>query len=174
MVLKTLKASREKYGIVLRAEAETQNTRISGRKPKTAYERFCDKYADLENSIDDFTPMDLTYYFKEVAKETGHRYAISLHKDVALFKRLLNEYSAREICGMIEFLYKSGQDYLETDRLSPNLLVSRWVNTIFADTQLWIDDKYVPKGSAKTVIKRQSNKGEYSVRDNRTVVGGKL
>ena len=64
-------------------------------------------------------------------------------------KRLRTNYSNREICGMIEFLYESDQDYLEKDRLSPNLLASQWVNTIYADMQLWVEDKYVPKKAKK-------------------------
>lgn len=140
----------------------------------TQYEAFRYKYDNLEEYIDSFKPSDLTYYFRETASESGYRYAINLHKDLAVFKSVLNNYSPREVCGMIEFLYKSEQDYLEKDRLSPNLLVSRWVNTIYADFQLWIDDKYAPKSRRVTIVKRDSKKGEYAVTDRKTNIGGKL
>ena len=79
-------------------------------------------------------------------------------------KRLKTNYSTREICGMIEFLYESDQDYLEKDRLSPNVLASSWVNTIYADMKLWVEDKYVPR-SVKTKKKNNIKQREW---DNST------
>lgn len=70
-------------------------------------------------------------------------------------KRVKSNYSNREICGMIEFLYESDQDYLDKERLTPNLLGSSWVNTIYVDMKLWVEDKYIPR-STKT--KKQSSK----------------
>lgn len=114
------------------------------------YDSFKKKYENLEEYIDDFSTRDLMYYFREISEESGYRYVISnIKKDMAIMKRLKTNYSNREICGMIEFLYMSDQDYLEKDRLSPNLLASQWVNTIYADMQLWVDDKYVPKKAKK-------------------------
>ena len=114
------------------------------------YESFIRKYNSLEDTIDDLGTRDLIYYFREIAQEQGYKYVISnIKKDMAIMKRLKNNYSTREICGMIEFLYESDQDYLEKDRLSPNILASSWVNTIYADMQLWVDDKYVPKKAKK-------------------------
>ena len=115
------------------------------RKTRTPYEGFLVKYKDLENRIDDLGTRDLVYYFREVAQDSGYHYTIAnIKKDMAIMKRLQENYSVREICGMIEFLYESEQDYLQKDRLSPNLLASQWVNTIYADMQLWVEDKYVP------------------------------
>ena len=85
-------------------------------------------------------------------------------------KRLRANYSNREICGMIEFLYESEQDYLEKDRLSPNLLASSWVNTIFADMQLWVEDKYIPRSVQNK--KKKTPKGEWkSSSKEKTAVG---
>lgn len=95
------------------------------------YDMFLKKYTDLENTIDDLGTRDLVYYFREIAEESGYKYVIAnMKKDMAIMKRLKENYSVREICGMIEFLYTSEQDYLDKDRLSPNLLASQWVNTI--------------------------------------------
>ena len=125
------------------------------RSANTPYESFVRKYNNLEETVDKLGTRDLVYYFREIAEECGYRYVISnIKKDMAIMKRLRSNYSNREICGMIEFLYESDQDYLEKDRLSPNLLASQWVNTIYADMKLWVDDKYIPR-SVKT--KRKNN-----------------
>ena len=121
----------------------------------TPYECFLNKYNNLEETVDKLGTRDLVYYFREISEECGYKYVISnIKKDMAIMKRLRSNYSNREICGMIEFLYESDQDYLEKDRLSPNLLASQWVNTIYADMKLWVDDKYIPR-SVKT--KRKNN-----------------
>ena len=128
-------------------EPRKKKRQSSGSSP---YEIFYRKYQSLEDTIDSFGTRDLVYYFREIANEQGYKYTISnIKKDMAIMKRLRANYSNREICGMIEFLYESDQDYLEKDRLSPNLLASQWVNTIYADMQLWVDDKYVPKKAKK-------------------------
>ena len=129
------------------------------------YESFIRKYNNLEETIDDLGTRDLIYYFREIAQEQGYKYVISnIKKDMAIMKRLKNNYSTREICGMIEFLYESDQDYLEKDRLSPNILASSWVNTIYADMKLWVEDKYVPR-SVKTKKKNNIKQREW---DNST------
>ena len=127
----------------------------------TPYDIFIRKYNNLEDRIDDLGTRDLVYYFREIAQENGFKYVISnIKKDMAIMKRLRTNYSNREICGMIEFLYESDQDYLEKDRLSPNLLASSWVNTIFADMQLWVEDKYIPR-SVQNKKKKNVSKGEW-------------
>lgn len=114
------------------------------------YTTFLKKYNALEDNIDSFKTRDLVYYFREISEESGHKYVVSnIKKDMAIFKRLLENYTPREICCMIEFLYYSEQDYLEKDRVSPNLLASQWVNTIYADMKLWVEDKYTPKSKKK-------------------------
>lgn len=131
------------------------------REPNSPYEVFLRKYSHLEDTIDDLGTKDLVYYFREVAKENGYKYVISnIQKDMAVMKKARTNFDNREICGMIEFLYESDQDYLEKDRLSPNLLVSSWVNTIYADMQLWVEDKYVPR-SVQSKKSKHSTKGEW-------------
>lgn len=121
----------------------TRQRKNTGSSP---YEVFLRKYQNLEETIDTLGTRDLVYYFREIAEERGYKYTISnIKKDMAIMKRLRENYTNREICGMIEFLYESDQDYLEKDRLSPNILASAWVNTVYADMQLWVDDKYIPR-----------------------------
>ena len=131
----------------------TKPQRNRGASP---YDSFKYKYEHLEEFIDKFGTRDFVYYFREVSEECGYKYTVSnIKKDMAIFKRLRDNYDNREICGMIEFLFRSEQDYLNKDRLSPNLLASQWVNTIYADTQLWLDDKYSPNSTKKKQKQRE-------------------
>lgn len=153
----------------VKSEAPTRK-----RKTLTPYDTFLRKYADLENTIDDLGTRDLVYYFREIAGESGYRYTIAnMQKDMAIMKRLRSNYSNREICGMIEFLYTSDQDYLRKGDLSPNLLASQWVNTIFADMQLWVNDEYVPKKAKKSLKTHEWDKSVGGA-DNDTQIGVKL
>lgn len=131
------------------------------KKEQTPYDAFLRRYADLENTIDDLGNRDLVYYFREVAEENGYKYVISnIKKDMAIMKRLHENFSSREICAMIEFLYVSEQDYLEKERVSINLLGSQWINTIYADMKLWVNDEYVPR-SQKSRLKSKVSQKEW-------------
>ena len=138
---------------LLKSRRETVSSEAE-QKPKkigsSAYGRFLNKYYDLDECMDSFNAIDLAYYFRETASENGYTYTIAnMKKDAHIFKVLQETYDNREICGMIVFLYESEQNYLDKDRLSPNLLASSWINTIYADFNLWLEDKYVPRGKKK-------------------------
>ena len=127
----------------------------SQREQESPYTTFLRKYNDLENTIESFKTRDFVYFFRQVAEDSGYKYVISnIKKDMCIFKRLSESYTPTEICCMVEFLYQSEQDYLDKSRLSPNILASQWVNTIYADMQLWVEDEYTPK-SKKKHIKRE-------------------
>ena len=139
-------------------EASKRPSRMPARKSPVTniYQAFLNKYNNIEETIDTFGTRDLVYYFREVSMECEHKYVVSnIKKDMSIFKRLQENYSSREICGMIEFLFRSEQDYLDKNRLSPNVLASSWVNTIYADTQLWLDDKYSPNSAKKSKKQRE-------------------
>lgn len=139
-------------------EASKRPSRMPARKSPITniYQAFLNKYNNIEETIDTFGTRDLVYYFREVSMECEYKYVVSnIKKDMAIFKRLQENYSSREICGMIEFLFRSEQDYLDKNRLSPNVLASSWVNTIYADTQLWLDDKYSPNSAKKSKKQRE-------------------
>ena len=141
-ILSEFRMSRKQIEEPVKYEPPTRQRKTQS----TPYESFMKKYSDLENTIDKMGTRDLVYYFREIAEEKGYKYTISnIKKDMAIMKRLRANYSNREICGMIEFLYESDQDYLDKSRLSPNILASTWVNTIYADMQLWVEDKYIPR-----------------------------
>lgn len=170
---------RKKRGQILEAPKPTPTPPTRKRNtPSTPYDIFIRKYNSLSENIDKLGTRDLVYYFREIAQENGYKYVISnIKKDMAIMKRLRANYSNREICGMIEFLYESDQDYLEKDRLSPNLLASSWVNTIYADMQLWIDDKYIPRSvqtkKKKNIKQREWDKDEAQTK-NDVSIGVKL
>lgn len=119
-------------------------------KKQGPYDSFLDKYNDLENCIDDFKPLDLVYFFAEKSREQGIKYVIANYaKETACAKKLLNNYSSREVCLMIEFLFESGQTYLNKASLSISVLTSSWCNKIYSDSMLWVDDKFVDRKSTK-------------------------
>lgn len=165
---------REERGQTKEAPKPTPPSRK--RNVPSPYEGFLKKYNALEETIDNFGTRDLVYYFREVAEENGFKYVIAnIKKDMAIMKRLKENYSNREICGMIEFLYESEQDYLDKKRLSPNLLASQWVNTIYADMQLWVKDEYIPKSMIRS-SKRKVSQHEWddSVISDDAKIGVKL
>lgn len=125
-------------------------------------EYFQSKYANLETWIDKFNAKDLVYFFIEKAKEAGVKYVVpNMAKECGIFKNFLKKYSSREICLMIEFVFNSNQNYLDKSTFSPSLLVSGWCNTIYHDSLLWVDDKFVPtdkRNSKPTKTSREWNK----------------
>lgn len=168
---------------IMRKRRGQMSVKSTAREPETKkkktnsggqmYENFLRKYNKLEDYIDAFNSRDLCYYFKKVAEEAGYVYVISnIQKDMHIFKELLKSYDSRHICAMIEFLYNSEQDYLDKTRLSPNILASRWVNTVSADTDLWVDDKYVPRSKQK--YSKSHDRGEWKDTKGSTHIGGVL
>lgn len=146
------------------------------KKSVTPYDTFIRKYNDFENNVDTFSTRELVYYLREIAQESGYKYVIAnIKKDMAIMKRLLENYSTKEICAMIEFLYVSEQDYIDKNRVSVNLLGSQWINTIYADTMLWVEDKYTPHTEKKKSYRKKSqHEWDSSVAYDDTIIGAKL
>lgn len=164
---------RQKRGQVSEPPKQVSSS-VRQSKGLSPYNSFLKKYGDLENHIDNLGTRDLVYYFREVSEESGYKYMIAnIKKDMAIMKRLKETYTPREICGMIEFLFTSNQDYLSKDGLGINILGSSWVNTIYADMKLWVDDKYVPRSAKKTLKTHEWDKGVAGT-DNDTKIGVKL
>ena len=113
------------------------------------YQKFLEKYEDLENTCDEFGTRDLVYLFREKSREAGHKYMIASYKrDMGLFKKLLDNYPPRDIILMIEFLFSGDQHYLDFP-IQPTILVSRWVNKIHQDSIDWANDSYVEYKKSK-------------------------
>ena len=111
-----------------------------------SYNYFLRKYSNLTSTtIDNFGTKDLVYYFREKAKEAGYKYFISSYsRDCGVMKKLLKDYTAMDICLMIEFMYSDEQDYLDKSSLAPTILISAWNNTIYQDSVSWANDVYIP------------------------------
>jgi hypothetical protein len=138
------------------------NQKLQKNTSSDKYQNFLNKYNDLERYMDSFGTQDLMYFFREKARDCGFKYVISnMKRDMGIFKRLQSNYEPNEICLMIEFLFSSEQDYLDPATLQPTILASGWCNTIYSDSLLWVDDKYVPKTKKKHSNREwQGNNGE--------------
>ena len=85
-----------------------------------------------------FTTKDMLYFFIDVARENGVNYIVSNYaKELRQFKLCVERgYSVEDILAMIEFLFTSGQPYLDVNRLHPGILLTNCAKTIYADTKL--------------------------------------
>lgn len=143
------------------------------KKGNDPYTNFLDKYNDLENTIDEFKTQDLMFFFREKAKENGVKYVIANRgRDMGVFKKLQENYSPREICLMIEFIFNSEQNYLDREITQPTVLISSWCNTLYRDSLLWADDMYKPYEKAPT-RKEQVKKREWQreVKGEKSTIG---
>lgn len=118
------------------------------------YLSFLDKYNHLSETIDEFKTQDLMYFFREKARESGVKYVIAnMKRDMGIFKKLQENYTPREVCLMIEFIFCSNQNYLDITITQPTVLASSWCNTIYRDSILWANDEYEP--TERTVTKKE-------------------
>lgn len=134
-----------------------------GARPKSSdpYSSFLEKYHHLSDTVDDFKTQDLMYFFREKARESGVKYVIAnMKRDMGIFKKLQENYTPREICLMIEFIFCSDQNYLDASVTQPTVLASSWCNTIYRDSLLWAEDQYVPT-ERKTSKREQIQKREW-------------
>lgn len=150
-------------------------TRGYNTKPKKSdpYSSFLEKYHHLSETIDSFKTQDLMYFFREKAKESGVKYVIAnMKRDMGIFKKLQENYTPREICLMIEFIFCSNQNYLDITITQPTVLSSNWCNTIYRDSLLWVEDQYEPV--EKRVTKREHIKKrewQREVTEEKTTIG---
>lgn len=159
-----------------RRKSQQKNfTRGYSARPKSSdpYTSFLDKYHHLSETIDEFKTQDLMYFFREKARESGVKYVIAnMKRDMGIFKKLQENYTPREICLMIEFIFCSNQNYLDITATQPTVLASNWCNTIYRDSLLWADDEYEPV-ERKTTQRERIKKREWQreVTDEKTSIG---
>lgn len=155
-------------------ESENYNSKRVKENPNTMYKIFLKKCENFENNIVNFTSRDLVYYFEKVSEESGYKYfSANTYKDVKIMKWLQNNISNLEICYIIDFLYKSDQDYLDKNRLSPNILYSNWINTIYPDMKLWLEGKYKVRKKNDISYKEWDAEKE-GMSENSVIIGDKL
>lgn len=125
----------------------------SGKATTSHYDRY--KYKLDKGNIESFNTRDILYFFKDLADENGCNYVIpNFQVEMAKVKNILNKgYSPTDVVAMIEFLFTSGQTYLELKRLTPGILATGWCNRIYNDTQDWLEDNYDPNKDFKKSTK---------------------
>lgn len=131
----------------------------AAKKSSEPYQEFLEKYHNIDLRIDDFTPRDLMYYFKEISRKNKCNYVIAnMNRDIGVMKRVLEDRSPREICAMIEFIFESGQKYIDVRSVQPTILSHSISNKIYGDMSLWVEDQYVPEEETpkpKQVVKKR-------------------
>ena len=147
------KVYRQAVGQTATSHNPDEPKRERRQKTDENYERYLRKAESGRQ--DEFTGLDLVYFFRDASREAGYRYSISnLFMETSCMKNLLNEYTPTEICDMINFIFKSGQDYMNKATCSPHLISSNWRNTLYPDSQAWLAGEYVGKKS-KHIKKRE-------------------
>lgn len=141
-------------------KAKTETRKGVRKTPTDPYELY-KKKLDAGN-LKAFSTLDLMYFFKDVANENGCRYIISnVAKDRRMFKMLLERgMSVEEILVMIEFVFTSGQKYLDTETLHPGIFLTKWCTTLLRDSKLWLDDKFDPNAT-KFKQSKATSKSEF-------------
>ena len=153
-----LDSFRESRNQVTEFYEEQKHNRREGAKKATLTKRqsFLKKYADLENTIEEFNSNDLVYYFETKSQEANRPYIVAnMAKDSKIMKRLQKDFSNEEILLFIEFLFFSGQTYLTEPTI--NVMASSWINTIKRDADKWLHGEFDPsksKASKKKLIKK--------------------
>lgn len=161
---------RKSYNIALKLDLSRdsnlkapKSSKPTRKRKKNSVDAFKEKYANLSNTIDTFGTKEILYLFRQIAEDSGYKYVIAnFKKDMGIMKRLRENYTNKEIWDMIDFLYNSEQDYLEKSKLSPNILVSGWCNTIYADSQLYIKGEYTNGFKKKSKRTSQLKNREWS------------
>lgn len=143
-------------------------TPTPSKAQSTQYNKYLAKLEKGE--LSKFSTRDIMFFFRDMANENGHKYIIANPKiDMRNFKLALERgYSTEDILAMIEFLYTSGQKYLDLKSLHPGILLTNWCNTIYKDTQLWLDDKFDPntKYTNKPQLNREWSDDNEEVKSN--------
>lgn len=138
---------------------QVQNKEKRPPNPCKSNSQFYDSYrAKLEKgNISKFNSRDIMYFFRDTAEENGVRYVIAnMQKDMRTYNLAKSKgYSVEDILAMIEFLFTSGQQYLDPKTLHPGILITGWCNKIYQDTQLWLEDKFDPNVKFKNNFTQQ-------------------
>lgn len=171
-----LDSFRESRNQVTEFYEEQKHNRREGAKKATLTKRqsFLKKYADLENTIEEFNSNDLVYYFETKSQEANRPYIVAnMAKDSKIMKRLQKDFSNEEILVMIEFLFFSGQTYVKDPTI--NVLASSWINTLKNDAKKWLNGEFDPnksKTSKKKMIKKVREFKREDDEDNVEIGGG--
>ena len=133
----------------------------------TQYEAYLKKYE--RGDLSKFSTRDIMFFFRDTANDNGAKYIIANGKvDMRNFKLAKDRgYSTEDILAMIEFLFTSGQKYLDVKTIHPGILLTGWCNKIYQDTQLWLEDKFDPNATfSKTKLNREWTDNNTKIKSN--------
>lgn len=135
-------------------------TKPKVKKPKMTLE---DKIKDLDNTINTFNGNDFLGYFVRKSKEADTSYIIgNVVKDRGVMKKAFTKYGKREVIQVIDFLFTSPQNYIDTRKVAPTILISSYMTTLLADSADWLEGKYQAKGKKGKVREWSSIDGNES------------
>lgn len=138
------KETKETKGRQLNISNETKPR----RQKRTKYDEYKDKLK--YDMFDKFTSEDYLYFFCDKMQERGTKFVVTNRpKYLKPFKMAMENYSNEELIVMIAFVFESNQDYLDVKGISPFIFNSTWCNTLYQDSQDWINDNYIPKSQKK-------------------------
>ena len=97
---------------------------------------FSDKLAKKQFSK--FNAGDLLFYYQYKA-DRKHIRCIITNKIAmkSVFSKLKKEFSQEEICTMIDYLFDSGQTFIEMPKATPFILYSGYTQRIWAEAMEW-------------------------------------
>lgn len=101
--------------------------------------------------FDEFNHKDWLSYFIHKGKSKGMRYIPNYIKDAAVLKSLMSNFEPTDIKNMIDFIFDSNQDIVDRRTVGIWALSGGWTNTIYQNSQLWINGEYTSK---KTLTKK--------------------
>lgn len=138
---------------IIRPDRKAATKRKAEKKPVTSVSdnnksRFLVKLE--EEAFHEFDYKDWYQYFVWRASENGVKYLTRNYaKEYAIIKSILNELSWTDVKNMMDFIFESDQDIADKRTAGLWLLSKGWINTIYQNTQLWMDGDYKPKTAPK-------------------------
>ena len=136
------------------------------KKPENQKSRFEKKLKEEE--FDQFTSVDWLFYFKFKASQYDINYKESVPKDKTILTKLARELTFLEIKVAIDFLFDSDQDILDKKTIGIWALSGGWLNTIYQNSQLWIEGNYLPKNSPPR-RREWTTKTDRSIREKKKI-----
>ena len=109
-----------------------------------------------EERIEELTSRDILFFFKDTLKDKGIQFYSNMQQDIkymACIKQAKQTYDNYALLGIIQFIFNSEQDYLDIRKVSPTILNSTWMNTLYADACDFAEGNYVPKSQKVTESK---------------------
>lgn len=110
--------------------------------------------------VDNYNSGDILWYFKDKAKENGITFYTNQKLDMRYMRNIKKVQETMDnefILKMYDFLFESGQTYLDMRKTHPDIIITGWANRIIADTNDWVEGNFASNDKFKN---REYNKVE--------------